>query len=888
MPTATPTSSPTPTATPVPPTNTPVPPTNTPTPVPPTSTPLPTSTATPVPPTSTPTPTHRETAASQLSKFIPWIENPPDTTHATAADVLTAMWIQDSELAETFARMPWVADGVTGGESAALEAVVSNASPDTEWARLTVSLPWFLDGVTSNERNAIIFLREIAQSNLELAKVATDLPWLADGVTNDELNTIKFLSRATSEHLELVQTITKRHWFTNSIDTHNESWAIQRLVRIAENDPELARTIAILPGLNDGITDDHLSAIYSLESIAENDLELANVITNLPWLTDDITRDEEIVLNYFDLILGTDVELARMVAGFPWFTDDITEEERGIIGAIRRTDADWASQLAASVNDLLTSMKDITGDLSTYTAESLGRIAEQGPDAFGQLTSQPWYADGLNDEEAALVVILGDIIDSSPLLYQDLLHSRFTQTKTVSLPLAGEVNIYIIQSEPFPPGEDLMTTIEDTARISEELLGVPFPTTDIILLVIVSKDYNKIKASGKHRGSYMRVVREVSGRVRSLPHETAHYYTTGGSRWLIEGSAEFIVEYVSQQTDHLANLGHSEKVQSVCLDISGIENIRHLIYLFSRSIPCTYYMGENFLWNIYDSIGKETVSAALSELHMYLFGRDIEEEIYQVFLKHTPDDKKEDLRDLYRRLHGGAFAFDDIDFDDDHGDEAGLATKISVGEAVVGELDYMFDFDYFKFHAEEGSRYRMIVTHDTLRSTSIGLYAPDGVTGENWIFRDSTTLGPAIVWVAPSSEDYYFAVQNFGGKTGTYTLTVTNADSTAPDDHGDAEDSATDISIGETVEGTITDDFDVDYFRFSTQENRGYYFTITRGTLKYRFMMHPNDQFYSLWLPGPGNAFWEAGRTGESFLAVRAEPGSVGPYTLTITYYEYD
>ena len=37
--------------------------------------------------------------------------------------------------------------------------------------------------------------------------------------------------------------------------------------------------------------------------------------------------------------------------------------------------------------------------------------------------------------------------------------------------------------------------------------------------------------------------------------------------------------------------------------------------------------------------------------------RPTEEEIYGTFLKHTPPGFEDEFRDLYRRLHGGPFAF---------------------------------------------------------------------------------------------------------------------------------------------------------------------------------------------------------------------------------------
>ena len=66
---------------------------------------------------------------------------------------------------------------------------------------------------------------------------------------------------------------------------------------------------------------------------------------------------------------------------------------------------------------------------------------------------------------------------------------------------------------------------------------------------------------------------------------------------------------------------------------------------------------------------------------------------------------------------------------DDHGDEVETASAIrSGGVAPGGTLDYMFDFDFFRFHAEEGQRYRMNVNHEVTGKVpaSVTLYAPTG------------------------------------------------------------------------------------------------------------------------------------------------------------------
>ena len=202
-----------------------------------------------------------------------------------------------------------------------------------------------------------------------------------------------------------------------------------------------------------------------------------------------------------------------------------------------------------------------TGDLGSYLFQGLWPIVVS-VDPFEQLTSQSWFADGLSDEEAALVVTLGSIHDQGAL-YQHLLQGYFVQSKTVSLPLAGDVNIGVFRNTPLPPDEDLLAVIEGAASITEQFMGEPFPTTEIILLVVDSSVlpvvyprsyYGRIRGAdeeagyvdiGEHEGNHMRLTRR-GGRVEGIPHETSHYYFIHpyfSQSWLREGAAEFAQAY---------------------------------------------------------------------------------------------------------------------------------------------------------------------------------------------------------------------------------------------------------------------------------------------------------------------------------------------------------
>ena len=834
------------------------------------------------------------------------------------------MWLIDPSITETLARIPWIADGVNETEWTALSDVERIASEDIELATMVANLPWFTDDVTEDERWALADLANTAAfGNVELATMVANLPWFIDDITEAEKEDLQLLhslqSGDGSRDTELAKTIERLSWIDDGV-SENERSALKSLVNIPVNDFDLVNMVTKLPWFIDGITEDERWALSDLRHIVFNDIELAKTVVELPWFIDDIASYEQEALGVLNSIAYTDAELARMAANLPLFANTITEGYVHVqalhgLRSIAEIDTDLAWWLASSVND---QTRDL---IHIHVIESLWTVSHKG-DTLRQLTSQPWFADGLDNEESAFLVVLCDIVEIAPQLYQDLLDSRFIQTKTISLPLAGDVNIYIVQTAPFPPDEDLLSIIEDAASIYEEFLGAPFPTTDAIIHVIdsVYTAGNALRSShGNWRVNLIRSEDTVS--VGSLVHEIAHYYFTAastGPRWLTEGAAEFMERYFYYRTsDQDLSTIHANAMAEaqICTDGLSVENIQHLELtirnrwstdLWDLNI-CRYRMGENFLWNVYGLVGEEALSSALRELHLSELRRhkqthriaEVEEDIYRVFLKHAPADKKEEFRDLYQRLHGGTFAFEDVAFDDDHGDEAGLATEIAVGESVEGALDYILDFDYFRFRAEEGQRYRMTVTHDTLRSSSIALFAPDGTTGENhhWKAREMTSTGPRILWIAPTSDEYYFAVQNFGGKTGAYTLTITPVDP-IEDDHGDTIATATNISLGEVVQGTVDGDFDYDYFQFQAVGGESYRVVIEPATLEHHHLhLYTADgvphyfdfEFGYLSLDnrvrGSQTVIGEltAPSSGPSYLAIDGARGSIGTYTVTIT-----
>ena len=846
---------------------------------------------------------------------LSWLVDSVTDAESAVITAFAAARSEDVEFVNWAVTLPWLGDGVTEAETAALRHALrlGEIDPDLAWA--TAVLPWFVDGLTGDERNAVDFLQSIATAELrgasegdmgaQLAKLLLSRPWLADGVIHSEAAVIHALLNIAERDLNLARQIAALPWLAVVANSHE--WSIATtLDGMSEKDLELAKQVADLAWFTDGVREPEGAALYLLGEIALSDVELAKELATLPWFADGATQLEGIARLSLIYFASIDVELAKELATLPWFVDGVTELESSALHSLA-TIASRDIKFARTVIGWPRFGGGVQRDLDFFLLHALGR---SDPELLATLTARTWFDDGLTDEEAALVVTLAG---QNPSLYKALLIDSHLYHESISLPLAGEVNVWLVQDTSPVLNQESLRQIEDAARIAEEFFGVPFPTTDLIVLVVTEgkSEYGHLV---RHLGSLMSVI--VSrGQLYGIPHEAAHYYLTSNFRghpWFTEGGANFIEALVNHERGR-QDISSREtvvlkEVQSFCTD-SGVENIRHNAYLLERGqvsyFQCNYRLGEYLLLNLLKIMGKNALSSALNELYVSSGGHvpalrfstpPSEEDIYETFLKHAPS-QGDKVRKLFRDLHGGDFAFPEINFVDDEADEAENVKLVEIGEVVTGSLDYIFDFDYFQFQAEEGQSYRFGVAHETLGHTSITLYGPDGVSElrDMWQGRLMGSDGPLILWRAPSSEAYYFAVQNFGGKTGDYSFTIVPAEEATADDHGDSPGSATRIGRFKRIHGTIDDTFDEDYFRFNAYEGRVYHiFMRSKSTTDLCAQMYRADGNRSsewhnrcdhgnLWEGGLVHGIrWVAPETGDFYLAISGFMESLGDYNFEI------
>ena len=366
---------------------------------------------------------------------------------------------------------------------------------------------------------------------------------------------------------------------------------------------------------------------------------MPNAVLALPWVGDEITGDERWALSGLSRIAVRDATLAQRVADLPWVGDGITEREYKAIQALGSADH---------------------GKVRTF----LDRVG-----------------DDSSEEAILLLSVLFRLRHAGGgLLLDDMLQSHFTQSKTITLPLAGEVNLWAFQTARSPQGEDLTAMMEEAVRTTEEFMGTPFPLTDVVLVVPVigaGKDHGI--AGGAHWGDFIHVTRYQSQPFNrsAVHHEVGHYYFGFGTPWLVEGGAEFVSDYVWARTtgreypeDRRSTA--QDRVQKYCHN-QGISTIQQLNAqqvqdsdILRFPTICHYGLGSYFLLRLYETLGEDVLSAALRELYLRYQGEPrpltreefahYERAIYQAFLRNTPPELRDAFHDVYREIHGGPYA----------------------------------------------------------------------------------------------------------------------------------------------------------------------------------------------------------------------------------------
>ena len=238
------------------------------------------------------------------------------------------------------------------------------------------------------------------------------------------------------------------------------------------------------------------------------------------------------------------------------------------------------------------------------------------------------------------------------------------------------------------------------------------------------------------------------------------------------------------------------------------------------------------------------------------------------------------------------------EIEDDHADGTGGASHAPFGVSVPGSIQFKNDTDLFAFDAIEGETYQIDAVRGTLFGLTIELRGAGGsvdlIDDDVLDYRNYLETS-RIVWRAPHTARMFVAVTGTRlWALGTYTLTISRHE----DDHGDDAASATQVTLGEPVSGSIHEEGDLDFFSFDPRGGETYLIDSAEGTIY---------DLYVEVLDGDGNRValnfteypgfssnpdpriaWRAPDSARVFVRVRGEGSDTGTYSLTISDQEDD
>lgn len=651
------------------------------------------------------------------------------------------------------------------------------------------------------------------------------------------------------------------------------------------------------------------------------DAALAGALARAQWFRDGITTSDLDTVRGFVGLASRNRAVARQVAASAWFVDSLSDGGRRLIHLLG---PDRSSP--AFLTDEPGHAGVLTGDLADFFLATQGFFRG---DARREILDQAWFADGLSPLEMAFAVGLSGVAVDNPPLYRDLLRERYAATRRASLPLAGEVSFYVFQNSPISDSTDILDRMERTARVLEEFLGVPFPTTEIILLIGDATVVDYPVNGGGHVGSHMVLTRRAHSGVPHIAHEVAHYYFRDGPQWFVEGGATLVERIVDDEVDVSVYAPREDAPPSApesCLGMYNAQNIRHFLLMnredeYLRVVDgCVATLGEWLFVHLYDAVGEEALGLALRSWYLSqdrplerpavtrpggvnpAEGPIREQRVFDSLWEGVPEDARERFRRVYLEKHGGTGGGPDDGIPDDIGDGIESASAIEPGDTIAGSLDHSFDFDYFRFSAKVGQKYAIDFHHRTATSRLAIYRVPASYVydGSHWyesagevhrrVTPASRELDRNRPWVAPSSGDFYVAVQNFGGAAGPYTFSLRPLED-GPDDHADTPALATDLAIGVVAAGTLNNVRDFDYFRFRPSDGQRYRISVVTSEEHWFYLSlydSEGNRAHGTSLCGypyaGANSYgWNVSEADDFYIVINGDQDARVSYTISVT-----
>ena len=237
---------------------------------------------------------------------------------------------------------------------------------------------------------------------------------------------------------------------------------------------------------------------------------------------------------------------------------------------------------------------------------------------------------------------------------------------------------------------------------------------------------------------------------------------------------------------------------------------------------------------------------------------------------------------------------------DEHPAAVETAAAVAVGDSATGVVDYGTDTDWFAVSLVEGVHYRIHLegastgqgTLEDPRLYGIHDAAGNPVDGAGLDDDGGAGYNSRVNFTAPETGTYYIAAGAHAAHTGTFRLSVLEAD-----EHPAGTDTTGVVAVGGSVRGEIDGPGDADWFVVELIQGEEYRIDLegwrtVRGTLEDPLLLGIYDADGDL-IDGTMNDDGGAGRnsrldfaapeTGTYYIAAGAYEDHVGTYTLAIS-----
>ena len=512
------------------------------------------------------------------------------------------------------------------------------ATPNPSARQIAAALPWFIDGLDEFERSAInhlsSFIGSADELDRRLAEQIVSAGWFTDGVTRHEAWTIGVLASVARTYREVLPAIIELEWAFDDDLTGPEFNAVTQIRDLELFNPGSGVMLVQFTWLYDGITDSESGALSVIRHLAEFNPEFSVWLIESPWVADGITY--------------ADVQLIR-----GW----------GNVFAVAGTlNRDPFKLLSLLVDEADGPYSPIEGMLMRSLGQGL-EDEETRRRLLEEMMAADWFVDGLTDIER--VHIIGLSSENAYYLEWPNLNPEKIHSRTIELPLAGEVNLWLVEGS-WVPWESAMYWFEEAVRGAEQLMEEPFPFSDLVVATAGKYDYDgrarTVVGKSYDGGQRIEIVDNLSekGMRDVLHHEVAHSYFNSlmGPKWFAEAGAEHVREYIQKwkgYADQDAHIRVMNLVRDDCTSKGVLQIVEALVE--SPEIPpfCKFKIGLHLLLSLEREVGFEAVVAALGDLYRTSLASQIansDKDIYEAFRRHTPPGIEDKMQEVWDRLYG--------------------------------------------------------------------------------------------------------------------------------------------------------------------------------------------------------------------------------------------